>query len=160
MEEENLLNLDKFEKLKEQPIMYGENVQLFHLQSNKFLSFDLTKVSDLENDNLKVTLSEEYREETCFKIEPCFSYQQDTKGLIFDGDIINIAINIDGYRLMTGEPYLHASLKSKISKKSLKDQDKIYRDLSKTLKEGDRSLKQGEEIKEVNISTDQKSNWR
>ena len=98
MEEESLLNIDKFQKDKEQPIMYGEKIQLFHIQSNKFLSFDLTKVSDLENDNLRVSLSDEYKEETCFRIEPCFSFQQDSKGLIFDNDIVNIAINLEGYK--------------------------------------------------------------
>ncbi len=50
-------------------------MQFFHIQSNKFLSFDLSQVSELENDNLRVNLSDEYKEETCFRIEPCFSYQ-------------------------------------------------------------------------------------
>lgn len=45
-----------------------------HYNSNKYLYYDYHNVSDFEPDNLKVGLSDEYREETQFKINQAFSY--------------------------------------------------------------------------------------
>jgi len=95
----------------------------------------LNHVSDYESDNLKIGLKDEYSEETCFRILPCFSYQQESQGYIYDDDIVYIVSTIDHYRKMAGEPYLHASK----TRESLKTQKKK---------------------KEMNVSTDKKSSWK
>ena len=35
-------NHDQFQKMKKQPVLFGESIQLFHIKSHKFLSFQLS----------------------------------------------------------------------------------------------------------------------
>ncbi|EAR92909.2 zinc finger, C2H2 type family protein (macronuclear) [Tetrahymena thermophila SB210] len=136
MEEEAQLNYDQYEKLKGTPVLYGQTIQLLHHNSNKYLQFDQKSVSDFESDNLKVSLNEEYSEETQFRILPCFSYQQESQGLIFDQDTVYVVSTIDS-RNSVGDPYLHASKDIGESQ----DQNKPKK-------------------KEMNVSTDKKSQWK
>lgn len=66
MEEEASLNSDQYQKYKGTPVMYGQQIQLMHVNSNKFLAFDLNNVSDYQSDNLRVYLRDEYSDETTF----------------------------------------------------------------------------------------------
>ena len=109
MEEECALNFEQYEKLKGTPIRYGQAIQLMHHNSHKFLVYDLNHVSDYETDNLKISLKTEYSEESCFRILPCYSYQQESQGNIYDDDTVHIVSMLDHSKKMISEPYLHAS---------------------------------------------------
>ena len=56
MDEETTLNFEQYEKLKGTPVRYGQIIQLVHFNSNKYLYYDLTHVSDYESDNLKLKI--------------------------------------------------------------------------------------------------------
>lgn len=109
MDEECALNYEQYEKLKGTPIRYGQAIQLMHYNSHKFLVYDLNHVSDYETDNLKTSLKTEYSEESCFRIMPCFSYQQESQGYIYDDDVVHIVSMLDHSRKLINEPFLHAS---------------------------------------------------
>lgn len=109
MEEECSLNFEQYEKLRGTPIRYGQAIQLMHHNSHKFLVYDLNHVSDYETDNLKISLKTEYSEESCFRILPCYSYQQESQGNIYDDDTVHIVSMLDHSKKMISEPFLHAS---------------------------------------------------
>ena len=54
-------------------------------------------------------LKDEFSEESCFRIFPCFTYQQESQGYIFDDDTVYIVSTVDHSKKLLGEPYLHAS---------------------------------------------------
>jgi len=51
--EELALNFDVYEKLKGTPVRYGQIIQLLHIGSQKYLTYDPESPSDLESDCLK-----------------------------------------------------------------------------------------------------------
>ena len=51
--EEVALNLDIYEKLKGTPVRYNQIIQLLHIGSQKYLSYDPESPSELESDCLK-----------------------------------------------------------------------------------------------------------
>ena len=51
--EELALNVDVYEKLKGTPVQYGQVIQLLHVSSQKYLSYDPNVPADLESDCLK-----------------------------------------------------------------------------------------------------------
>lgn len=53
IQEEIALNLDVYEKLKGTPVRYGQVIQLLHISSQKYLSYDPNAPADLESDCLK-----------------------------------------------------------------------------------------------------------
>jgi hypothetical protein len=54
-------------------------------------------------------LSDEYSEETCFRILPCFSFEKENQGFIYDTEMVYIVSTLDQSSILTGEPYVHAS---------------------------------------------------
>ncbi|EGR27925.1 MIR domain protein [Ichthyophthirius multifiliis] len=134
MEEEVLLNYDQYKKLIGTPILFGSTIQLLHYNSNKYLYFDFNNISEVESDNLKCVLRDEYCNETSFCFEPGFLFQQESKGFIFDQDTVYITSIIDSIT-SSGTPYLHAS--------------------KKTVQNGKKKQK-----REVNISTNKKTQWK
>lgn len=53
LSEELALNLDIYEKFTGTPVRYGQVLQLLHVGSQKYLSYDPEAPSDLESDCLK-----------------------------------------------------------------------------------------------------------
>jgi len=54
--EELALNRDVYEKMKGTPVRYGQMIQLLHIGSQKYLSYDPEIPSDLENDCLQLRI--------------------------------------------------------------------------------------------------------
>jgi len=87
-------------------------------------------------------LKYESSERSCFRVVPSFKYQQESQGgYIWDNDIVYLISVVDSGSRIFADPYLHASrsiggVKNKhLGKKAV-------------------------EKKEVNVSTDRKTNWK
>ena len=52
MEEETSLNHEQYEKFKGSNVIFGQTIQLLHLNSNKYLFYDMNHVSEYESNNL------------------------------------------------------------------------------------------------------------
>jgi len=139
--EELALNFDIYEKLKGTPVRYGQVIQLLHVGSQKYLTYDPESPSDLESDCLKIDLTYENSERTCFRILPTFKYQQESQGYIFNDDIVYMMSTVDSGTKLFGDPYLHAS--------------RTIGSLSK-----DTPNKESLEKKEINVSSDKRTPWR
>ncbi|EGR30411.1 MIR domain protein [Ichthyophthirius multifiliis] len=155
MDEEAQLNYEQYKKLKGTPVLYGQIVQFLHYNSNKYLYLDQNHVSDYEYDNLKVQLKEEYSDQTCFRILPCFSYQQENQGIIYNNDFIYIKSTLE-CRNNSGELYLHASADAlDLNQKK----QKLLKKISKSNTSNNESEKNYKK-KEINASSEQKSQWK
>ena len=53
MDEETSLNHEQYEKFKGSPVIFGQTIQLLHLNSNKYLFYDMNHVSEFESNNLQ-----------------------------------------------------------------------------------------------------------
>jgi len=61
------------------------------------------------NNTGRIQLKYENSEYTCFRIMPCFKYQQESQGYIFNDDVVYLMSIVDSGTKTLGDPYLHAS---------------------------------------------------
>ncbi|KAL9648721.1 hypothetical protein ABK040_003659 [Willaertia magna] len=71
-EKQNKLESDR---LKGKPIPFNESIQLFHVQTNMYLTI-ARESAEIQRDCLKLTLEKEGSTYSYFKILPCFNYQK------------------------------------------------------------------------------------
>ena len=76
IDEEISINESNWAKVKGQEIKFGQVIQLLHVNSNKYLRYNSETPAYFEPENYAVLLSEEYSEETSFRIHPCFTLER------------------------------------------------------------------------------------
>lgn len=103
--QEYKFNHETFEKLKNTPITFDSQIQLFHIASNKFLSGNLEK-AELEKQNYKLELSEYPSEYSYFKFLPNFIFQKRPDNLIYYTDTVNLIISMQNFNRLG---YVHLS---------------------------------------------------
>lgn len=133
IDDEMELNKSVYEKKKGTPVCFEQKVLFMHVKSSKFLCYFSKKSSKYEDDNLSIELSEEFSDDTFFRLKQVYNFQQENRGYIMDGDEIFIESISESSRAGF-DPFWHASK-------------------SKTVKKGEKEY----EKKELNVSTEKKS---
>jgi hypothetical protein len=120
-------NLETLSRQNNQPIRFGQEIQLLNMDSHKYLSFLPQKKALNNNEDFAVELAEEFSDLTTFKLQPVFYYQQNNGGLVLDEDevyIVSCAEETKG----SFEPYLSKSdPKSKLSIDDPKASDEVLK---------------------------------
>ncbi|EWS73528.1 inositol-triphosphate type 1 protein (macronuclear) [Tetrahymena thermophila SB210] len=98
-------NMDVFEKLKGTPVSYNQELQLLHVASNTFLTCNFIQ-SEIENQNFGLELQQFSSKSTIFKIQPCYTHQQRTEGIVLLKDVVYIT---SAASYLGRQPYLHSS---------------------------------------------------
>lgn len=140
-------NHETYEKLKDFPITFDSQIQLFHIASNKFLSGSLEKAG-LEKENFKLELSEYPSEDSYFKFLPNYIFQKRPENLIYYTDTVNLIISTQKFNHMG---YMHLSGEME-SLRTMKDnffqQNRNFNDFEKSCIR----CKKEEKKRELNIS--------
>ncbi|CAG9317756.1 unnamed protein product [Blepharisma stoltei] len=139
-------NIHTYNNFKGEAIKYGSLIQLEHIQSHKFLTLNSQKSSEVERENLKLSLEDYGSEYSHFRIEPSFRYQKEGNGLVRLNDKVHFEIAIPELNRMA---YLHSSKDTLI----LPPISRLMTGLSASgSEEQPNSL-------EINVSLDKKTRW-
>ncbi|EGR27977.1 MIR domain protein [Ichthyophthirius multifiliis] len=83
-------NIDLFQKIKGQEITFNQDIQLFHLASNKFLVCNYSE-SVIEKENFKLELQQFSSQNTIFRFINSYSYQIRSNGVVNINDLVYIS---------------------------------------------------------------------
>lgn len=144
LEGEIKTNMQNYSILKGQPIKYDSLIQLVHVQSHKFLALERNETSEIEKENLKVSLEDFPSEYSHFKILPGYVFQKYTDGVVQSTDKLYLEILIPELRR---SGYLHSS--------SIHNNELFMSRINSLLD----STNKISNYLEVNISLDQKTRW-
>lgn len=136
IDDEMDLNKSVYEKKKGTPVCFEQKVLFLHVKSSKFLCYFSKKSSKYEPDNLAIELTEEFSDDTFFRLKQVYNFQQENRGYIMDGDEIYIESISESSRAGF-DPFWHASK----SKQILKGENEY-------------------EKKELNVSTEKRSPFK
>ncbi|KAL4438749.1 hypothetical protein ABPG74_013422 [Tetrahymena malaccensis] len=148
-------NMDVFEKLRGTPVSYNQELQLLHIASNTFLTCNFIQ-SEIENQNFGLELQQFSSRSTIFKIQPCYTHQQRSEGIVLLKDIVYIT---SATSYLGRQPYLHSSKvqeQLQDSENKLAKQNKSQNDiLNEKLKVN--QLGTGNSFTTINHTNDQKN---
>lgn len=96
-------NQEAFKKVTNNPVSFGQPIQLLHISSNKFLALRPVE-ADMERENYKLFLEDITSDYTVFKFMPCYRHQKDSEGLIFINDHVYLTSAI---LILNRVPYVH-----------------------------------------------------
>jgi hypothetical protein len=86
-------DLQAFEKIVGTPVVFGQPVQLMHVDSCKFLSYAIGW-NDTAEDRFELELADVCSDSTVFRMLPSYKYQQASEGIVhFNEGILLLAAN-------------------------------------------------------------------
>lgn len=151
-------NIDAFEKAKNQCLYFGQEIQLMHVNSAKFLACHDVE-SRYEKENFLITLDDFTSEATSFKIIQAYQYQKDGDLAIYQDEIIQIVRSQAFHNKIA---YLHASSDDYDNFQRQQATQLVKKMDSKYPRAGGQEVGRAKTAssKEVNASLEEQTNWR
>ncbi|KAK3280858.1 hypothetical protein CYMTET_11329 [Cymbomonas tetramitiformis] len=95
---EKKLNDSYFEQKKGAKIFYGDNVQLLHVNSGKYITVNSTQVAENERENLRVYLDPDGSQFSSLRVEPRYKIDRIGNPVLSDSQVfLRVAARVNEY---------------------------------------------------------------
>ncbi|CAG9323264.1 unnamed protein product [Blepharisma stoltei] len=94
LDDELKTNVHIYSNFKGVPVKYGSLIQLEHVQSHRFVTVHNRQSSNIERQNIKISLEDYPSEFSHFRVEACFKCQKEGKGIVRSGDKVALEFTI------------------------------------------------------------------